>query len=888
MKWFKFLAGTGAMAFAFCTTHAQTAAGDKSLSTLYNAVKSETDLSRKEALVIEMENKTAVIEHEKDLINYSRSMVASAFAEKKNADKAAYWTGRISDVLVKDNTAMAVIRELTEEGALPEAEKLVKPLIEKYKKGQAPVASGSSFYQPLTVADLEAQYGVILYKKGAYKKALPLLTLPADAAGRKGDSRYRAEYYAMTLAKLGDNAKALDEMNKVLLAPGHRSAAFKEEAEKVFRLSYRNDIRYKQLVDSLALVDKQKMETKVAKLAVNDPAPDFTLTDINGKTVSLKNLRGKTVILDFWATWCQPCVASFPGMQKAVDYYQNDADVVFLFIHTAEHSEDPVGDVKRFMANKKYRFNIYMDLKDKTTGRNTVLDLYKVKSIPAKFVIDKEGIIRYKNTGYISEEEAIPEISTMVNSTRKPGNAQAQAGGDKISHQLKELYAIRDEAQLNERLNKLVNSDNEQDLLVAYSYYYYTKDAAKAEDVLQKGVQKFPKGDLVYTGLVTKASNEKDVTKKEALYETMLREYPDKKSAGFILYELATGFTDAGNKEKMWLYLSKLKEEQPGGAYHIALIRAASTDAVKGEPILKTMIDSLLERYEVLRADKDTAAKKIREQRSTLSLLNSGISSYSKALIENGKGEQAYQLMAKHYNAEAGNPHKTAYLNTLLATKRYKEAFPFIEDAMRANMASPEVKAKYRDAYIAEKGSAKGFEEHHKNLLLSIKDKIKQDVLKHAKNEPAPLFTLKDVDGNSVSLADLKGKVVVMDFWATWCGPCKASFPSMQLAVNKYKDDPKVKFVFIHTWEKGSGDAAREAKKYVVDNNYSFQVLMDLRDPQTKESNVASQYKVSGIPTKIIVDTTGNIRFSVSGFNSFAEVALEELSAMIEYAKGKS
>lgn len=133
-------------------------------------------------------------------------------------------------------------------------------------------------------------------------------------------------------------------------------------------------------------------------------APDFALKDLNGKTVKLSDLRGKTVVIDFWATWCGPCIMSFPGMKKAIDHYQGREDVVFLFVDTFERVPENqlVGHVQKFITGRGLQYlNPIIDQGNKTAMA------YGVNGIPAKFCVDAEGKIKHKSTGYVGSAEAV-------------------------------------------------------------------------------------------------------------------------------------------------------------------------------------------------------------------------------------------------------------------------------------------------------------------------------------------------------------------------------------------------------------------------------------------------------------------------------------------------
>jgi peroxiredoxin len=105
----------------------------------------------------------------------------------------------------------------------------------------------------------------------------------------------------------------------------------------------------------------------------------------------------------------------------------------------------------------------------------------------------------------------------------------------------------------------------------------------------------------------------------------------------------------------------------------------------------------------------------------------------------------------------------------------------------------------------------------------------------------------------------------------------------MQLAVNKYKDDPNVKFLFVDCWETAA-DITANAAKFIADKQYTFHVLVDEKGTDGKQSKVVSSYGVEGIPTKFIIDKNGNIRFKYVGYTGSPESLLDEVSNMVSMA----
>ena len=143
--------------------------------------------------------------------------------------------------------------------------------------------------------------------------------------------------------------------------------------------------------------------------------------------------------------------------------------------------------------------------------------------------------------------------------------------------------------------------------------------------------------------------------------------------------------------------------------------------------------------------------------------------------------------------------------------------------------------------------------------------------------KPAPDFTAKDLNGKDISLSSLKGKVVVVDFWASWCGPCRMVMPSIQEIHEKYGKDVAV--LAVDTW-----DTKEACLNFLKESSqYTMPVLLDPAADKQGASIASTLYGVHGIPTTIIIDKDGIVRTYAVGVHkkSFYMDSLRSLGIQV-------
>lgn len=525
--------------------------------------------------------------------------------------------------------------------------------------------------------------------------------------------------------------------------------------------------------------------------------------------------------------------------------------------------------------NEKYAHNDHkgfmFDVKD--TEGNTAADAEAAKQLFTFNSGEEVGVDSDNAAIFAAIDNAVKQDISLEDKWMGTHLFMARQIDKETTDKVKEHY-------LSELESKTDLSEDDYDRLT--NVYYATRENTKADSLMKIASEKFPDSEMASRGLERLFFDAKTFEEKEAVFNANKDKLMNSQNKNFFLESLAMYQYREGNTEAFESYVSMIDSKSRVASLYNSI---AWPKAEKGEDVEAAMALSK-KSLELMKAEQEDLADKP-EYYSTnqyKTSLEYGYSMYADtyALLafKNGDIKEAITFQEQALEKGANAEMYGRYVEFLMSDEQYETIVAKVPEMIEDGNSTSEMKSMLKEAY--QKTNPEGDAE---TMIAELEEKAKKKGLEELKktllDEEAPNFTMTNLDGEQVTLSDMEGKTVVLDFWATWCGPCIASFPAMQDVVTKYKDDETVEFFFVDTFESGD-KRLDEVQSFITKNEYDFNVLIDPIKEGGSQHIVAQDYKVSGIPTKFIIGPNGNIKFKSVGYNGSPEKTVNEIDAMIE------
>ncbi|KFF06376.1 TlpA family protein disulfide reductase [Flavobacterium reichenbachii] len=427
-------------------------------------------------------------------------------------------------------------------------------------------------------------------------------------------------------------------------------------------------------------------------------------------------------------------------------------------------------------------------------------------------------------------------------------------------------------------------------------YLYELKDKAKGDSIETVIQKQFPKGAFMRFKAYQKIAPIADAAERNKAVQQFLTDFPytsevpdSQKYFYDNLVKMQFGYYfESKDYKSILAMIPKMNFANLNDAYHQNISKALYIKSVEPE-VIETMAVPIIQQMQ----------QKIND----LSYMQ-GIYWSPNQAAENAKVQLNNELVIQIRMYDILKKHKEVIetFELLPFQKRYEKASindihvralealnkPTIEvlkNAARANALSEGSTAKLKELYLKEGKKETDFPAYLEKLKKENNSEQKIFLMSPVK---APAINVQTADGKPKQLALDSGKIIVIDFWATWCGPCKKAFPAMQQLVTNFKEDKQVEFYFISTQENKEG-YKKEALAYLKEKGLKLDTYFDLVKKGGGTNNesfakYAALFKSSGIPRKVVIKN-GHIRFTSEGYSGNPGQLVDELTEVINALK---
>ena len=418
------------------------------------------------------------------------------------------------------------------------------------------------------------------------------------------------------------------------------------------------------------------------------------------------------------------------------------------------------------------------------------------------------------------------------------------------------------------------------ELADAARLYESMGDMAKVNALRERRKQAEPDGSMMQKDRALAVRTEPNWSRQKVAYETFRKEFPNSSHLPALTVMMTDGYYKNNDIPGMVAFVTQQPDAYVDPMMLSSIVFLMADDR-RSLPEAEQVIKRALAVLKTQPKPGDVAGSWDAEKQNRHRQLMNTLAHVLEQQGRYAEAYTAYQDVINPNEVENSDPRTTErYFQAALRTNHATDAQPFVEAAIQEDRATKATKAALRDWYAKQPGNTPAKASAYlADLEADVKADQRDELRQKLINEPAPAFALTDLQGRTISSSAFKGKVIVLDFWATWCGPCIASFPAMKRAKDQYLSDPNVRFLFVSTRE---GGPLQRVHNFMAKNpSYDFVVPLDT------QQKVANAYKVKGIPTKIIIGPDGRVRYRAIGYTGNPDATVDELTTIVDMLKAE-